>query len=139
MDSRLRLDIGAAFGGPWTPYVPALSASGSAPSGFRGSGSWWSLGSLVVVRWEFLAVAGMSPGSGSYSVSLPLPGAPGLVLGSVVARDASSGAVATGIVQEVSGSSVALTGASGAVGSSVPWTWAAGDSLAGALTYEARL
>lgn len=142
-DVEARLGRVGAIGNDWTDYTPTLTAATTNPTLGTGSsqnGRWVQVGSLVVVQVSItFGTSGTAAGSGAYYVSLPAAAsstAP--VLGSGDLRDDSTGSrrVASALV----GSSTSVTGLvtdDGQVSSSVPWTWAASDSLRLSLTYEA--
>lgn len=131
----------------WTTYTPTLTGSTTNPTLSAATGQYARFGKSVVVNFGLTISAG---GSGTYTVSLPVPGVTtGNTQGSARLYDSSSG-------QAVLGARVSLSGASalqiqattpqtslGAYGTlanvanNVPWVWANGDILDGFVIYEA--
>lgn len=144
-----RAGVNQALGWEWQPWTPTLTATTTDPSGWTGTGRWYQVGSLVVCRFKLTAQTGMTAGSGTYRVSLPIAAdltiSSDTPLGQVALFDLGTGgwtgfAVATAAQQiTVYYHVAAVAGAWNFVGAALPWTWAAGDVISGTITYESAL
>lgn len=150
--------------GPWTPYTPILSGTSSDPTlsndaSHVATGRWMRIGTMVTVWAEIrFGTAGVAAGSGTYSLSLPVPpvtpedlsvdaiplGAGYLVDYSDSLRVKVAPAALVAVLNGgVDGEVVIVLDAgqfgagTGYVTDAVPWTWAAGDSLTFQGDYEA--
>lgn len=124
------------FDAPGTVFVPAWTASTTAPS-FGNStvnGRYWDFGPLAFFRLHITFGSTATYGSGAYAFSLPFTtsGAPT----QTVAAHGNQTAVSNryGGSAQISGASIAriFLGAGGNAGisSTFPFTWASGDTLA---------
>jgi hypothetical protein len=128
-------------------FTPTLGASTTPPTLGTGNlrNGWYCFqpGPSVFFTWHILfGSSGVSAGSGTYNISLPVtPAAPyaagDVAVGSCIMADQSSSLFRTGIPYIASGSStLAIIGEGSAiVSNAAPWTWAAGDYIAGSVTY----
>lgn len=136
----------AYTGSGWTGAAwAAWSFSGSGfGTGITFSGAYRQSGKTVTARFRLTtSVNGLT---GSATLALPVTphavyGEAETAVGSCLLRDASAGSPSrTGGTVVISGGSVFFVAdrvAPGTVTSSVPWAWAAGDTIAGTVTYEA--
>jgi hypothetical protein len=139
-------DLGRAFADAWTSYTPTLTASTTSPTNWTQTGYYMRAGKLVHVKGILTAGASMTAGSGTYRIALPANCnttiSNALLQSSVYLFD-SSGVVGSTVylAYQAAAGYVQLLGATGAavafVSDSVPWTWAANDSIQFAFTYEA--
>ena len=135
-----------------TTYVPALTATTTSPTlgtGSAANGRYVRAGQLVHVQGRIaFGTAGTAAGSGNYQLSLPLAANfdTGVINldGVALLSDSSSGNYVRAYLAPVGGGTLcqlrytiaAGVSALAAVSNSVPWTWAASDSISFAFTYE---
>jgi hypothetical protein len=135
-------------GSGWLTYVPALTAATTDPNlGDTGiaTGQYVRIGSTVIATfWVDFGGTGVSAGSGAYSIALPLRAATTVAanprLGVADLLDDSTGTrrVAACFAQSTpTALRLAVDGETSLLGHAVPWTWAAGDHIRGALAYRA--
>jgi hypothetical protein len=130
--------------GPRTTVTPTLTAATTNPT--MGTGAerygWWAYGPGPSVSYNWFIKFGTSPnaGSGAYAISAPIPcatvyagGHP--AVGTVMLADASTGTFTVNAAYIGNGASTIAMVGSAPVTSTFPWTWAAGDYLAGSITY----
>lgn len=130
----------AAF--TFSTYTPELTASSSNPTlgtGSTQSGSYAQIGDLVFGRAVIVfGTSGENPGSGFYSVSLPVASAAQVPVGGGYVRDSSVGTHATVALVRSASTTVNMRHDSATfVGAASPWTWAASDSINLFFQYEA--
>ncbi len=139
-------DLGRAFSDAWTSYTPTLTASTTNPTNWTQTGYFMQAGKLVVAKFDLLAGASMTAGSGTYRIALPVNANTTLAtqyIGTITLRDASSGNTFYAQAALADTAYVVLNYAAtyggGAVNgaNNAPWTWAASDDIAGTITYEA--
>jgi len=141
-------DFGRAFADAWTAYTPTLTASTTSPTNWTQTGYYMQAGKLVICRFLLTAGGSMTAGSGTYRVALPvnasttLGEAPGpnstmCVDSSASLRFTPSIVIPNTAYLEFRYQATWPTGSATAVTNSAPWTWAASDTIAGALIYEA--
>lgn len=139
-------DLGRAFADAWTSYTPTLTASTTNPTNWTQTGYYMQAGKLVHVKGALTAGASMTAGSGTYRIALPVNAsttlANALCEGSFYLRDDSTGNARSDVACYVANTAYvqmlyAAGGAPGVVSNSVPWTWAASDTIQFAFTYEA--
>lgn len=142
----------------WDTYTPALTAATTNPTlgsggAFEQKGRYVQIGHLVVVKINIrFGSSGAAAGSGTYSVSLPVTAEASLMsygqvaMGWGRALDNSAGFDAMFFPQFNSNTTFTLVyypGIAGTAGrqlasDSLPWTWAASDTVyAGTVIYEA--
>lgn len=136
----------------WTAYTPTLTASTTNPTMGTGSvvsGYYMQIGKIVFYRFYLSFGTGMTAGTGSYEISLPVTaaatgGAGPNTVGSLFIYDSSANIAYTGLVGNVGTNTAKLTDiyyAQGttltAMGAAAPWTWAVSDQIRGAIVYEA--
>lgn len=146
---------GAGATWPWQTYTPALTANTTNPvlgTGGSSVGRFTQIGKTIFAKFSIIfGTAALSPGSGTYFVSLPVPADLSTVdyinmpSGYLRMTDTSTGSVAVGaaeietattaqlIYTQIAGTANNIAAASGAA----PWTWAASDKINGYLIYEA--
>lgn len=129
---------------PWTSYTPTLTASTTNPTNWNRTGSYAQYGKLVVVKFRLDAAAGVTDGSGVYSISLPVSAAysgSSVTIGSAEIWDQSATIGRIGFISLRSASTIGICYGIGTgapfVGSASPWVWGQNDSMNGTLTYEA--
>ncbi len=132
--------------GPRTLFTPTLTAASVNPN--LGSGAvrygWYAYGPGPTVTYNFFINFGSSPsaGSGGYAISIPVTcasvyGGGHPTVGSVMCADASSGSFTVNAAYIGNGgTTLGMVGAA-PVTNSFPWTWAAGDYIAGTIVYPA--
>lgn len=127
----------------WKSYTPALTAATTNPTGYTATGRYVNLGNLVVYSYQF--ILGANVGVGTYFVSLPVPGVPGIGgnIGPCNLFDASTGNNLIGANAVMQGSTVlrmvgSLThiGVFGNFSDAFPWAMGAGDYIVGDVMYE---
>lgn len=128
----------------WQPYIPVWTASGSNPSIGNGSinGQYTKIGRTVLFRASITAGSTTTFGSGNYSISLPVAGAPGTVaypIGETSMVDVSVGTryIRTLIMWTAATTTLILNEAGATVTPTVPVTWADGDLFYFSGQYEA--
>lgn len=133
---------------PWTPYTPTISSvSNPQPSGWTQIGFYRRQGKLVTARFAVTAPSS-NFGTGRYLIALPTPAAAtypagGTFIGNVYVEDLGvAGYVCFANIS--AGASTLIVGYMGAgstlnnwVGSTAPFTFAAGDFITGEIVYEA--
>lgn len=142
-----RAGVNQALGWQWQPYTAPLAAATTNPTGWTTAGAWYQVGSLIVVRFALTAGTGMTAGSGTYRIGLPVTAASGQTagIGTLLMFDASSHASGVAEAYPADPTYVTLAypatygGTLTAVGAAAPWAWASGDYIRGTLTYEAAL
>lgn len=131
---------------PWAAFTPVLTASTTNPTGYTAAGRWCQIGKLVRYVFTVTAGGGFTPGSGTYSLSLPTDAATTLLLtaGSARLYDSSTGNAHVGVRVAVATSTtlqlqtvLAFGGNLTNVVHSIPWTWASSDIIDGYIDYEA--
>jgi hypothetical protein len=132
----------AIIGSPWASYTPAWTASSSNPSLGNGtiSGSYLQINKTVLFRVVLFAGSTTTFGSGTYRLSLPVTAmnSAEIINASVHLYDSSASAHQSGVATYVSASVIQFFSASsGQVNPTTPWTWANGDSIQVAGSYEA--
>lgn len=138
----------------WTAYTPALTVQtlGTNPmlgSGATDSGRSIRIGGLATVLIDIVFGSGMTPGSGSYEISLPVAIKSPLafsVIGQVLMSHSGSSAFGLAVPGGAGGNVAnkiqikypggSPSGADTNVTNAAPWTWAAGDAIRALLTYE---
>ena len=133
------------FEGRWISYTPGLTASTTSPTNWTGTGFYSQTGKTVFVKGQIVAGASMTAGSGTYRLSLPVNASTSIANviadGSVSLVDASPSVEHTGMIVYIPASTYVqlksgLSAAPSVVSNTVPWTWAANDSIRFAFTYE---
>jgi hypothetical protein len=133
--------------GAWTAYTPVLTATTTNPTLGTSSiaaGLYVKMGKIVVVNFRIIfGSSGVDAGSGEYRISVPfnmLNVGNLLPSGVVWLYDVSAGVskMAGAFRATATPSSTFLIRGEAvlSVGNATPWTWAAGDTIAGTLTYE---
>ncbi len=133
--------------GAWASYTPTISG-GSITLGTGGviAGKYLRVGRAVIVQAGFALGTGGSLSGGPLSFSLPVGAATTtsrIQIGTVWMYDASGAAYALGVCELQSAAStvqfrvIKSGGTFDGLGGANPWTWAASDSLALSITYEA--
>ena len=142
-------DFGRAFADAWTSYTPTLTASTTNPTNWTQTGYFMRAGKLVIAKFVVLAGGGMTKGSGTYRVALPVNANTtmatmgSLYIGTVTLRDASTGNTyyAQAAVADTAYITLnyAATYGGGAtnVTDTAPWTWEASDTISATIVYEA--
>lgn len=129
---------------PWATWVPALTATTTAPSigtGATYSGRWCRQGRVVRAEGWITWGTSPSPGSGAYRLSLPIEavttGSP--AVGTAWLYDASGTLTSIAVAMIIDATHLNLRhhGGTAEVGSTAPWTWAASDQIRWSVTYEA--
>lgn len=142
---ELQAQIGLVGWQSWTPALTASTTNPTLGSGSEQKGRWRRVENLVIATAKIkFGTSGTNPGSGTYSVSLPVPaavsGSDGGAIGYGWIGDASVGDLRTCVYRPFFANSKAevyFTGvASNAVTNAVPWTWAANDELWATFVYE---
>ena len=134
-----------AIGDPWTPFTPTWTASGTQP--VIGDGTIVGAYSAAGKRVSFWAIVTMGAsttyGTGAYFLSLPILQnlTPNWVFNGI-AFDTSAGTSYPTYGQNLSSSLIRIMKISGtqslaSVSNTVPFTWAAGDTLSINGSYEA--
>lgn len=125
----------------WASYTPTWTSTGTQPALGNGtiSGAWTKIGRTVHYVISMTTGATSTYGTGVYLWSLPTPAAGGSRPGSnCYIVDSSVGTQFPRAVRQNSSTVVfALSEAGVFVGPTAPMTWAAGDSIVIAGTYEA--
>ena len=130
--------------GVWQSYTPAWTSSGTAPSLGNGTltGAYFQAGKLVHVRTVLTMGSTTTFGTGTYRLSLPV-GAKGDSLIDALCNDVSASLRWAGsawiILQTAGGDNMRIIVAAGVGGvtEAAPFTWANGDRLVLAGSYEA--
>ena len=142
-------DFGRAFADAWGSYTPTLTASTTNPTNWTQTGYFMQAGKLVIAKFQVLAGGGMTKGSGTYRVALPVNANTtmatmgSLYIGTVTLRDASTGNTyyAQAAVADTAYITLnyAATYGGGAtnVTDTAPWTWEASDTISATIVYEA--
>lgn len=139
-------DFARAFTDAWTAYTPTLTADTTNPTNFTATGYYVRAGKLVIAKFQIVAGASFTAGSGYYRVAMP-----------AAAATAIDGTPVSNPINLIHGSSqiwgagyipasdsqrlyiqyqTSLT-ALGLVGHTSPWSWASGDVIRGQAIYEA--
>jgi hypothetical protein len=139
--NKLADTVSAAFAA--NTYVPTLTTdTGPNPTNYTATGRYRRSGKILLVQFSIAMNAGMTPGTGVYRVSVPVP----VVTAGGVARlfDSSTGnahldsrialASATTLGFQYT---VTHGGTLGNVAAGLPWVWASGDLLDGFAVCEA--
>lgn len=127
----------------WTAYTPGFAATTTPPAGFTAQGRYKQVGSLVVATINI--TMGATPGAGQYVIGLPVAATTfAQVVGFGRMTDVSTGAAVVGAVaQLVNAGQVSVyysathNGQLNAAYAAGPWAFAAGDTIALVLIYEA--
>lgn len=133
--------------GAWASYTPAISG-GSITLGTGGliAGKYLRIGRAVIVQAGFALGTSGSLSGGPLSMSLPVAAATTtsrIQVGTVWMYDSSAATYALGVCELQSAVStvqfrvIKSGGTLDGLGGANPWTWAASDSLAFSITYEA--
>ena len=131
--------------GTWTSYTPTWNGSSAAPSIGNGTltGRYTQIGNVVIYVVRMTAGSTTTFGSGRYDFSLPVAPTNATAFittfGSAMLADASTANAESATVVAMSGSYATFRrtgGGFGDVTSSLPWTWASGDSISFVATYE---
>lgn len=132
----------------WTAYTPTLTASTTNPTNWTQTGYYTTFGKTVHCKFEITATASFTAGSGTYRIALPVAAKMTMNnwsgLGSAMCFDTSASAVTHPRISIDNTNYITLwypstwpsTG-NAAVTNAAPYTWANGDKIVGALTYEA--
>lgn len=139
-DGRRAVVIGAAGGDPapaWAPYTPTLS--GITVGNASASGRYTRIGDTVIVEAQMI-VGSTTSMNGFFYFSLPVNSGVVPKPGSAVLTDSGSNiytawAFALGTAFYVS--PLVASGGHSGFGPSLPFPWAAGDSINATVTYEA--
>ena len=136
-------DFARGFTDAWTSYTPTLTASTTNPTNWTQTGYYMQVGKLVIAKFDLLAGASMTPGSGFYRVALPVaanvggiaqfPGGQVLLSGTSTAGWTALAWVAASTYAEL----VYAAGTAVTVAHNAPWTWANTHRIRGQITYEA--
>jgi hypothetical protein len=141
----------APFFSQWTAYTPALTGSITNPtlgSGSTAVGFYMRVGKIVWVRFLIaFGTSGAAAGNGNYAVSLPVSSVSydaRVPVGVARLNDDSAATIANVFIHLPSTTVFQFrfptawpTGALQGANQASPWNWAASDSLAGELFYEA--
>ena len=139
-------DFGRAFADAWASYTPTLTASTTNPTNWTQTGYFMQAGKLVIAKFQVLAGGGMTKGSGTYRVALPVNANTtmgSLYIGTVTLRDASTGntyyaqAAVTNTAYITLNYAATYGGGAANVTDTTPWTWEASDTISATITYEA--
>lgn len=130
--------------GAWTSYSPTWSSSGTAPALGDGTltGAYREIGATIHVRIKLTTGASSTYGTGVYSLSLPVAAKIDSLLSAYCIDASASSAKWAGVAQIIATSTggdnmrIAVTDATSGVGATVPFTWASGDQLMIAGSYE---
>lgn len=141
----------SSFGESGT-YTPVLSATNTPPTlgtGDSRTGWWDRIGPNVIIGGAIVTFgfASMSPGDGTYQISLPVPadttvltagGGIGLetVVGSCIIRDASPTSGTNGDLYLLDANNVRMVTSGGHVNNDSPWVWAVNDSISILFSYR---
>ncbi|WP_051486251.1 hypothetical protein [Nocardioides sp. J54] len=142
LNAQLR-DNMKAIGDPWTPYTPSWTAITTNPTIGNGTltGAYMQAGQLVHFRIALTIGSTTNTGSGGYAFSLPVATAlpsTSCMGGGGVCFDTSAAARRFRFLYVTDASRIRLMDADGAiVATNVPFTWATGDTLHIAGSYEA--
>ena len=128
----------------WTSYTPAWTASSVNPALGNGTltGNYTQVGKLVFLRIVLTMGSTSTFGTGAWSISLPVGAKASSIIGAL-AEDSSASQRWAGQVRIITTSAtgdnmrIVVADASGAVNSTVPFTWATSDSLILSGLYEA--
>jgi hypothetical protein len=135
------------LGDPWTAYTPSWSSSGTAPAIGNGTltGGFIEANKLIHFWVSMTAGSTTTYGTGNWTITLPVADVGQRFSFSGIARDTSASASYPIAGERISSATLQLrawpTSAAGAVftnlSSTVPFTWATGDSFTLNGTYEA--
>ena len=148
LTSAVEAYVGDAVGaGAWTAYTPTWTATTSAPAIGNGTrvGAYIRIGRMITFRARIVMGSTTTFGSGQYSLGLPVAPAAGPRLRlPALLYDVSAGGDFDAVGLGLGGSTVVLGCQSTTAGAkyravepAVPFTFAAGDSIDLAGTYEA--
>lgn len=139
------LVVGLISPGSWKTYTPTLTASITNPtlgSGATQTGIYQIIGNTLFGSSKILFGSGMSAGSGTYYIALPVPAKFSVsyqLVGSGYIYDQSRAAVKT-ISAEINNTDVTVCRidvSDGLVATNVaPWTWAKNDTINLMYNYE---
>jgi hypothetical protein len=138
--------IGDAMEGAWSSYSPAWTSTGTAPALGNGSltGHYKQVGNTVHLRTTLVLGGTSTIGTGVYRISLPVAAKIGSHLTAVCEDNSASGAKWAGValitaaITTGDNMRIIVTASSAGVSSVAPFTWASGDSLWLAGSYEAN-
>jgi hypothetical protein len=103
------------------------------------AGEWYKNGSLATVNGSIVMGASTTYGTGTYTITLPVVSASsGVVIGTAVALDNSTGVFYTGVCYVASGSNqlfITWHGATTTTAPTVPFTFAVSDAIRWAISY----
>lgn len=130
--------------GTWTNGTPTLTAATTNPTNYTATSRWEQNGKLGIMLFQVTAGASFTPGTGNYSISLPVTAVlNGPTAGMVRLFDSSSGNAHLGARVALNsatalGMQVTTTfgGSLVNVAHNVPWTWAVGDIMDGFVIFE---
>jgi hypothetical protein len=128
-----------ALPGAWTAYVPAWTASGTAPVLGNGTivGAYVQLGKLVSFRAQITMGSTTTYGTGTWSLSLPPVALKANWVGTLVMIDASAGSMYAGFSRNSPGLLLNFAAPATVVSNTAPFPWAVSDTLEMYGTYEA--
>lgn len=139
-------DFGRAFADAWTSYTPTLTASTTNPTNWTQTGYYMRAGKLVICRFLLTAGGSVTAGSGNYRIALPVNANTTVPFGPamVYAFDSSAGSILHPRISIDNTAYLQLwypatwpTGTNTGVTHNTPFAWASGDTIGGALIYEA--
>ena len=147
---KLQISDGTNFAdinGVWQTYTPTLTASTTNPTGWTQTGRYTRIGDTIVASFKLTAGGGMTAGSGVYYVALPATAdttvGTNMALGTAYVVGLSASIWTPAVVLD-SSTRVRLCWPANIAGGSpsllshnVPWTQAAGYTIAATITYEA--
>lgn len=128
----------------WTTYTPAWTSSGTAPAIGNGilTGKYRRAtnSDFVIVTGEWQAGTTTTFGTGLYSFSVPLTAVlsanTGGPIGAVYLLDSGTADRPGGTRWNSTTTIGLLSGATGDVGATTPWTWANGDKMQWTVVYQ---
>ncbi|MEV6526895.1 hypothetical protein AB0M43_33685 [Longispora sp. NPDC051575] len=137
--TRLGTYVTSAYA-TWKPFTPTLTATPTSPNlgaGASLTGRYRMAGSLLTAEYTIVwGSSGISVGSGIYRLSLPRPPAFGVkALGVLWVSHPSTLAQQAGVCRIV-GTGLEMIALDKVLSHALPWTWAAGDQIGAAITYE---
>lgn len=141
MNTHVRDNL-KAIGDPWTAYTPTWTAATTNPELGDGTltGYYLQAGKLVVLSIVLTMGSTTTYGAGAYRFSLPTtasrPGV-GAFAGRLFDSSASVHNMAGGFVQTASLADLQVLHPTGSCTATAPWTWASGDIIELAGSYEA--
>ncbi len=129
--------------GAWQSYTPTMSSTGTPPTNITTTGRYVADGKTIHAQITAALAVGFTPGTGVYTLTLPVAsvavGSAVVVIGSALIFDASTAEFYTGVVRQLSTTTIAIypDDSRVAMGPTVPITFVATDQIGACVTYEA--